>query len=368
MSSSDTHASGVVRAWFELFRLPNLFTVPGDPVAGFLLAGAVAGAVAPAPLRTLALTAGASVLLYMMGLALNDWADQREDAVARPKRPIPSGRISSRSVLVSCLVLTTLALFLASVAGAAAARAAAILALTVMIYDLFAKRIPIVGIVVMGCCRGLSLILGAVAAGWRPGVSLADPVLLGAVALTLYVTAFSRIAAGETGRRKLRFERWLPPLAVAAGAARFAGLLGLARSGAFLPLIAALLASPGWPAARLGPEPDPPAVQRSIKACIMGMFVFQAALCAVNIPAGLIAAAAILAALPVSLAFAKKFYVTCREIHGIPDGHSFDGGGCALRGVRNRRRPEGRPPWSFDRDCDGHHGDGSVLGSGLVGL
>ena len=27
-----------LRTWLQLFRAPNLFTVPGDPLAGYLLA------------------------------------------------------------------------------------------------------------------------------------------------------------------------------------------------------------------------------------------------------------------------------------------------------------------------------------------
>ena len=295
------------RAWLELFRVPNLFTVPGDPVAGMVLARAGG---ASAPLEFLAAAAGASVLLYMMGLALNDWADQREDAAARPNRPIPSGRLSSRAVLLACLLLTAGGILLGYLAGPAAAGTAALLALAVLFYDLLAKRIPVFGILVMGACRGLSLLLGAVAAGWRPHAPLvADPVLAAAIALTLYVAAFSRIAAGETGRRRLRFERWLPPLAVAAAAVAIPLITPTIAPG-FLALILVLLAWTSWNAAKLGPEPEPPAVQRSIKACIMGMFVFQAALCGIHSPNGLLAAALILMALPVSLAFARRFYVT----------------------------------------------------------
>ena len=39
--------------------------------------------------------AGASVCLYWAGMAANDWADRELDAVERPERPIPSGRISA---------------------------------------------------------------------------------------------------------------------------------------------------------------------------------------------------------------------------------------------------------------------------------
>jgi 4-hydroxybenzoate polyprenyltransferase len=76
-----------VHAWVELLRLPALFTVPGDALAGAAAAGA-----RPNP-RTLVAIAS-SLCLYEAGMALNDWADRAEDAVDRPHRPLPSGRIS----------------------------------------------------------------------------------------------------------------------------------------------------------------------------------------------------------------------------------------------------------------------------------
>ena len=78
-----------VRAWAELLRLPALFTVPGDALAGAAAAGARPG-------RRTALAVGTSLCLYQAGMALNDWADREEDAVARPHRPLPSGRIRIR--------------------------------------------------------------------------------------------------------------------------------------------------------------------------------------------------------------------------------------------------------------------------------
>src|SRR5438874_1337202 len=79
------------RAWLQLFRAPNLFTVPGDPVAGYLLVvrGSFTGAVFAA--------IGASLCFYCAGLVLNDIADIEEDRRDRPMRPLPSGAIDLRT-------------------------------------------------------------------------------------------------------------------------------------------------------------------------------------------------------------------------------------------------------------------------------
>ena len=37
MKNSSKHET--LRGWFQLIRLPHLFTVPGDPLIGFLIAG-----------------------------------------------------------------------------------------------------------------------------------------------------------------------------------------------------------------------------------------------------------------------------------------------------------------------------------------
>ncbi|CAD5924268.1 protein of unknown function [Streptomyces sp. KY70] len=96
-----------VRAWTELFRVSALFSVPGDALAG-------AAAVGRSPGRGTALAIGASLCLYEAGMALNDWADREEDAVDRPHRPIPSGRISPPAALGAAGVLTAAGLALAA--------------------------------------------------------------------------------------------------------------------------------------------------------------------------------------------------------------------------------------------------------------
>ncbi|WP_161270691.1 UbiA family prenyltransferase, partial [Streptomyces sp. SID335] len=98
------------RAWAELLRLPALFTVPGDA-----LAGAAATGLRPDH-RTL-LAIGSSLCLYEAGMALNDWADRAEDAVERPERPLPSGRIAPPAALTAATALTAAGLALASRAG-----------------------------------------------------------------------------------------------------------------------------------------------------------------------------------------------------------------------------------------------------------
>ncbi|MFC9063331.1 SCO3242 family prenyltransferase, partial [Streptomyces sp. NPDC057074] len=163
--------SGRAGAWAELLRLPALFTVPGDALAGAAAAGVRPGR------RTL-LAIGSSLCLYEAGMALNDWADRAEDAVERPHRPIPSGRIRPAAALAAACGLTGAGLALAAAAGRPALAVAAPLAGSVWAYDLVLKHTP-AGPAAMAAARGLDLLLGAAAASGGTRAALPSAALLG---------------------------------------------------------------------------------------------------------------------------------------------------------------------------------------------
>ncbi|MET8825110.1 SCO3242 family prenyltransferase [Streptomyces sp. NPDC004610] len=171
-----------LRAWAELLRLPALFTVPGDALAGVAATG-----VRPTS-RTL-LAIGSSVCLYEAGMALNDWADRDEDAAERPHRPLPSGRIRPVEALAAAGALTVAGLALAARAGRPALTVAAPLAATVWAYDLGLKHTP-AGPVAMAGARALDLLLGAAATAGHTRAALPSAALLGTH--TLAVTTVSR--------------------------------------------------------------------------------------------------------------------------------------------------------------------------------
>ncbi|MFJ6641958.1 UbiA family prenyltransferase [Streptomyces sp. NPDC091406] len=150
-----------MRAWAELLRVSALFSVPGDALAG-------AAAVGRRPGRGTALAIGASLCLYEAGMALNDWADRDEDAVDRPHRPIPSGRISPAAALGAAGVLTAAGLALAARAGRPALTVATGLAATVWAYDLHLKHTK-AGPAAMAAARSLDLLLGATATATYTG-------------------------------------------------------------------------------------------------------------------------------------------------------------------------------------------------------
>lgn len=174
-----------LRDLVELVRAPAALSVVGDSLAG--LAAARAGTSMPIRARH-ALLPVASACLYLGGMALNDYGDRHVDAVERPERPIPSGRISPRGALTVGAALTAGGVAAAGLAGGRRALAVALpLAACVWTYDLVAKDHP-TGPFVMAACRGLDVLLGA-----TPGdVRSALPAAAGLTAHTLGVTVLSR--------------------------------------------------------------------------------------------------------------------------------------------------------------------------------
>jgi 4-hydroxybenzoate polyprenyltransferase len=177
----------------DLVRVPNLFTVPGDPLAGALLAMADRGWNEPLPWAA----AGASLCLYAAGLIDNDLADLDEDRRDRPGRPLPSGAVSAPHASAIRLVLLIAGLGLAAACNAQSFLVACVIAAAVLAYNRVLKRIPVLGPLAMGACRGLSVLLGAVAVA--PLAVEASWTGSGVAALAIYIAAVSQMARDETG-------------------------------------------------------------------------------------------------------------------------------------------------------------------------
>ncbi|WP_326643933.1 SCO3242 family prenyltransferase [Nonomuraea fuscirosea] len=179
-----------LRDLLELVRAPAALSVPGDVLAGAAAGRSLGG-------RTAGL-ACSSVCLYWAGMAANDWADRHLDAVERPERPIPSGRVAPGTALGVAAGLTVAGLVLAGLTGGRRALAVAVpLAGAVWAYDLAAKNTR-AGPAAMALCRGLDVLLGA-APGRVPAAAL--PAALSVAAHTYLLTALSRGETAGTTRR-----------------------------------------------------------------------------------------------------------------------------------------------------------------------
>lgn len=306
-----------IRTWLQLFRAPNLLTVPGDPFAGYLLAslGIVEDHTLPA--------IGACLCFYAGGLLLNDLADLREDRRERPNRPLPSGAASVPAVATVFAILVAAAFVLCwSINLAAVATGVALLA-AIVAYNCWTKRLPFVGALNMGLCRGLSMMIGATAVPhgeltWRlVAAGRLDHVLIPAAIATAYIAAVTHLARFETHTVIPRLAKWLPAIVLALGG--FAFLRRLEDSGLIssTPLFLIAVASAFQTALRLDRDTATP-VPAEIGKLIRNLLLLQAAYCASVAALGAffgdstpyIATASLVALWPLSRLLGRWFYAS----------------------------------------------------------
>lgn len=290
--------SGTVRAWLELLRVPNLPTVPGDPLAGLLLAGA-AGSAAPSA-RQAGGVMLASLLLYMAGLVLNDLHDLPEDRVRRPERPLPRGAIAKGVAGAAFVCFAAFGPAAAFLGGGPRTGAAAVILLgLICLYDLAAKRFPAAGCLVMGLCRGASLAMGACAGG-RVGAAVWP-----ACALACHIAAVTWLSRREDEVHRPGPLVLVPPLALGLGCAAAALICPPLRPVErllFLACAGLAVTSAGRLSLGLFRRPVAPGQARSAVGRFIGLLLpWQGSLAAAaGGPAGAAAAVALLAAWPLS--------------------------------------------------------------------
>lgn len=140
-----------MRAILELLRISLFPTAAADAAVGCLLgAGAWPG------MRMGLAAMGASLCVYHGAMALNDWADRKFDAAARPGRPIPSGRVAPGFALLLALVLLLAGPLFALTQGQAAGLWMLCVALLAVSYDLFGRG-ALLGPALLGLCRAGNL-------------------------------------------------------------------------------------------------------------------------------------------------------------------------------------------------------------------
>jgi len=247
----------------ELVRAPAGLTVPGDVLAG-------AAAVGDLRVGRLVGLSASSICIYWAGMALNDWSDRELDAVERPERPIPSGRVPAQTAFNLAAGLTAGGLVLSALSGGRSTLATSTaLAATAWTYDVVAKN-TIAGPAVMASARALDVLVGAGAERRR---ALAPALAVGAHILG--VTTLSRgevhgstptpARASLATTAALALAASTPPPHTRTGWATAAALAGWFARG----VVPAQLA-----AAR---EPDASRVRSAVGAGIHGLVPLQAA-------------------------------------------------------------------------------------------
>lgn len=200
-------------AYFQLVRLPTVFTAMADILLGYSLTHRYI--VGPDgwdnPQKFFGLLI-ASCCLYLSGMVFNDVFDRKRDAAERPGRPIPSGRVSVKSAVVLGAVLMVCGLVAAAMVTRISLQVAGILVLAILSYDGLLKQTPLAPLA-MGSCRFLNVLLGASdQLFWVPPGLLVRPQLAAAIGLGIYivgVTVFARTEAKTSSRWQLGFAQLL---------------------------------------------------------------------------------------------------------------------------------------------------------------
>jgi 4-hydroxybenzoate polyprenyltransferase len=276
-----------LRNYLELVRLPNVFTAMADVTMGLLVARADETGSFSSGQRIIGLLIAASGLLYMSGVVLNDVFDFKLDALERPERPLPSGRISLKSarylgwtlLLLGLLLALEAAFFLGKLRPAAVAL---VLAACIVAYNASLKR-TLLGPPAMGACRMLNVLLGM---SVMSGPLLVEHWLV-AASIGTYIMGVTWLARTENVTSK-RIHIILATLVMASGIGLMASLplwtenlqpllLDLPRRWYLLMFMLSILI--GWRWIWAAVEPVPQRVKMAVAYSILSLVMLDAVAC-----------------------------------------------------------------------------------------
>jgi 4-hydroxybenzoate polyprenyltransferase len=300
-----------IKSYLQLTRPANIITAIADIWAGFAVSGAAALLISQTeagaeesfilPLSWLSL---ATIGLYGGGVAFNDVFDAKLDAVERPERPIPSGKVkkSNAALMAGLLILFgVLAAFQVNPWSGFIALSVGLLA---VLYDAWGKHQNIIGPINMGLCRAGNLLLGISVIP----KALTDFWALGLIPLA-YVSAITMISRGEVhGKNKSALIGGLGIYLIIIASLLFIAFLEGNAGWMVIPfvgLFAYMILPPLIKALRLQ---QPQLIGKSVKAAVISLIILNASLAASF--SGWWVGLCILILLPISLRLAKIFAVT----------------------------------------------------------
>ena len=197
----------MIRQYLLLIRVPNLFTVPSNILAGYFATISTANAGVDQLLSLIV----SSVLLYISGIILNDYFDINVDRKERPNRPLASGRITKRSALLLAVISIVAGNILALSVSWTSFIISGSLTLVIFAYNYRLKRNAISNPLAMGLARFLNVVLGGSPA---LGLVLTNDLILFFVGycLFLYIAAISLLSRKEVSDTIIFFSRssWIP--------------------------------------------------------------------------------------------------------------------------------------------------------------
>lgn len=143
--------------YFLLIRLPNLFTLPSNILVGFAIASSLTLTITSLVQALLLVTI--SILLYCVGLVLNDLFDYNIDKKERPDRPLASGKISRKIAIVLVTIFSVIALGLSILVSVPTFGISLVLIALIFGYDKYLKNTQ-AGPFTIAAARVMNVMLG----------------------------------------------------------------------------------------------------------------------------------------------------------------------------------------------------------------
>jgi len=181
-----------------------------------------------------------SILLYVVGIIINDYRDLEIDRKERPDRPLPAGKISPRSALAFVFVATISAIFLATLVGIPSVLLAVILLITIIAYDCWLKN-NFLGYFAIALARVINVVLGYSAGITLLIINQNEITRLSVILIStfLYVTAISYMSRIEVepSPKKSNFQISVVLLSLVPAILTYFTLMGFFKWDLFLSLV-----------------------------------------------------------------------------------------------------------------------------------
>lgn len=293
----------MIKTYIQLVRPANVVTAWTDILAGASLVGFVTyGLGFSAEPKVLLALLLATTGLYAGGIVMNDICDASLDAVERPERAIPSGRISLTKATIFSLALTAMGLGMSAQVSPDALYVASGVAIGATIYNAWGKHHPVLGPLNMGLCRAGNLLLGmTLFPFWTTFAWLA-------IFPLVYIAAVTLISRGEVHGGKPLTLVWA---AIAFASVQVGQFYWAFQKGHLLTAVTFILLHGYFvygPLLRAYREPTGPHMGQAVKAGVLGLILMNAAW--ISAGGDWVLASAVTFLLPLSMRLAKTFAVT----------------------------------------------------------
>ena len=291
-----------MKYYLQLMRPANLVTAIADILAGLSLSKFIFSTNILS-IQTTILLCIATVGLYGGGVVFNDVFDADLDAVERPERAIPSGKVSKRNAVILGVLLLIIGIICASMVSFQSMIIAFCVAVLALIYDKFGKHHAFLGPINMGLCRGGNLLLGM-----SVMMSSMQELWWIGVIPVLYIAAITMISRGEVhgGKQSILYFAGFLYIIVSISQLIMSyqfGNLFITLPFVFLHLF--LIFKPLIVAIQ---TPIGPNIGKAVKAGVLALIVMDAAW--VSTSGNYLLAMGVLLLLPLSIKIAKLFAVT----------------------------------------------------------